>query len=118
MNAIYTPPPPPHLPDGPTLLFILADKFVTEFPYEVFSISATNRRDDGFASAIVENCPKLLTARNPETKNIHVLHDLPDFSNALIKPALVHYQNMPMLYTAVFHGCKKDIFQMKIGIFF
>ena len=24
-----------------------------------------------------------------------------------------HYENMPMQYTAIFHGCKKDNFQMK-----
>ena len=24
-----------------------------------------------------------------------------------------HYENIPMLYTAIFHGCKKDNFQMK-----
>ena len=24
-----------------------------------------------------------------------------------------HYENMPMLYTTIFHGCKKDNFQMK-----
>ena len=29
-----------------------------------------------------------------------------------------HYENMPMQYTAIFHGCKIDNFQMqKIGIF-
>ena len=25
----------------------------------------------------------------------------------------VHYENMPMQYTAIFHGCKLDNFQMK-----
>ena len=25
----------------------------------------------------------------------------------------MHYENMPMLYTAIFHGCKTDNFQMK-----
>ena len=25
----------------------------------------------------------------------------------------IHYANMPMLYTAIFHGCKNDDFQMK-----
>ena len=24
-----------------------------------------------------------------------------------------HYENTPMQYTAIFHGCKKDNFQMK-----
>ena len=24
-----------------------------------------------------------------------------------------HYENMPMQYTAIFHGCKNDNFQMK-----
>ena len=24
-----------------------------------------------------------------------------------------HYENMPMLFTAIFHSCKKDSFQMK-----
>ena len=29
-----------------------------------------------------------------------------------------HYANMSMQYTAIFHGCKIDNFQMKILIFF
>ena len=29
-----------------------------------------------------------------------------------------HYANMSMQYTAIFHGCKNDNFQMKILIFF
>ena len=27
---------------------------------------------------------------------------------------IVHYDNMPMLYTAIFHGCKSNKFQMNI----
>ena len=27
--------------------------------------------------------------------------------------AFFHYENLPMLYSAIFHGCKKDNFQMK-----
>ena len=27
------------------------------------------------------------------------------------------YENMPMQYTAIFHGCKNDNFQMKIVFF-
>ena len=27
--------------------------------------------------------------------------------------ALVHYENTPMQYTAIFHGCNKDNFHMK-----
>ena len=30
----------------------------------------------------------------------------------------LHYDNTPMHYTAIFHGCKNDNFQMKILIFF
>ena len=30
----------------------------------------------------------------------------------------VHYANMPMQYTAIFHGCKNYNFQMKNVIFF
>ena len=26
---------------------------------------------------------------------------------------VLHYENTPMQYTAIFHGCKKDNFQMK-----
>ena len=29
-----------------------------------------------------------------------------------------HYENVPMLYTAIFHGCIKDNFQMKISNIF
>ena len=29
-----------------------------------------------------------------------------------------HYANTPMLYTALFHSCKSDNFQIKIVIFF
>ena len=29
-----------------------------------------------------------------------------------------HYENTPMQYTAIFHGCKNDNFQMKFLIFF
>ena len=28
-----------------------------------------------------------------------------------------HYDNTPMQYTAIFHGCKNDNFQLKIVIF-
>ena len=31
---------------------------------------------------------------------------------------ITHYANMPMQYTAIFHGCKNDNFQMKVVIFF
>ena len=32
---------------------------------------------------------------------------------------IFHYENMPMQYTAIFHGCKNDNFQMKnCNIFF
>ena len=31
---------------------------------------------------------------------------------------VTHYTNMPMLYTAIFHGCKTDNFQMKSFEFF
>ena len=31
----------------------------------------------------------------------------------LFKYFMYHYENMPMLYTAIFHSCKKDNFQMK-----
>ena len=30
----------------------------------------------------------------------------------------LYYPNMPMQYTATFHGCKNDNFQTKIVIFF
>ena len=30
----------------------------------------------------------------------------------------VHYANMSVQYTAIFHGCKNDKYQMKILIFF
>ena len=33
-------------------------------------------------------------------------------------PVEDNYENMPMQYTAIFHGCKIDNFQMKILIFF
>ena len=29
-----------------------------------------------------------------------------------------HYENTPMQYTAIFHGCKNDNFQMKTCYFF
>ena len=29
-------------------------------------------------------------------------------------PSTKHYENTPMQYTAIFHGCKNDNFQMKI----
>ena len=31
---------------------------------------------------------------------------------------LIHYANMSVQYTAIFHGCKNDNFQMKFLIFF
>ena len=31
---------------------------------------------------------------------------------------IIHYENMSVQYTAIFHGCKNDNFQMKILIFF
>ena len=31
---------------------------------------------------------------------------------------ITHYENIPMQYTAIFHGCKNDNFQMKNCIFF
>ena len=34
------------------------------------------------------------------------------------KAFYIHYDNMPMQYTVIFHGCKNDDFQMKILIFF
>ena len=30
----------------------------------------------------------------------------------------VHYENMPMQHTAIFHGCKNDKFQLKIFDYF
>ena len=33
-------------------------------------------------------------------------------------PFLVTYDNTPMLYTAIFHGCKNDNFQMKKKVIF
>ena len=33
-------------------------------------------------------------------------------------PLFSHYENMPMQYTVIFHGCKNDNFQMKNVIFF
>ena len=30
----------------------------------------------------------------------------------------VHYENMPMQYTAIFHGCKNDNFQFNFLDFF
>ena len=30
----------------------------------------------------------------------------------------LHYANMSVQYTAIFHGCKNDNFQMKILVFF
>ena len=35
--------------------------------------------------------------------------------NAFIET--VHYANMPVSYTAIFHGCENDNFQMKRDIF-
>ena len=29
-------------------------------------------------------------------------------------PTKLHYENTPMQYLAIFHGCKNDNFQMKI----
>ena len=29
-------------------------------------------------------------------------------------PSPIHYENMPMQYKVIFHGCKNDNFQMKI----
>ena len=54
------------LPDVLTLLFILADQFVTKFSYNVF-YKSVNRRGDGIAS-VTQNY-----------KYIQFLHDLPDF---------------------------------------
>ena len=34
-----------------------------------------------------------------------------DYSNGLLS---LHYANMSVQYTAIFHGCKNDNFQMKI----
>ena len=28
-----------------------------------------------------------------------------------------HYENTPILYTAIFHGCKEEYFPMKKGVF-
>ena len=78
----------------------------------MFSKSATNRRDDGFASVIVENWPKLLTAGNSEAKYIHVLHELPDFSNALIKPAVVYGERNTLRKHA--HAIYSNISRLKI----
>ena len=38
-------------------------------------------------------------------KTLIILSDLHDEKS--------HYENMPMYYNAIFHGCKKDNFQMK-----
>ena len=32
--------------------------------------------------------------------------------------ALIHYENTPMQYTAIFHGCKNHNFQIKNVIIF
>ena len=29
-----------------------------------------------------------------------------------------HYENMPMQYTVIFHGCKNDNFQLKNFVYF
>ena len=57
-----------------------------------------------------------------EEKYRHILHvgtsqfrQLPDFENLDVLSGLLclHYDNTPMQYTANFHGCKNDNFQMK-----
>ena len=38
---------------------------------------------------------------------------MPPKCAAGIANSLAHYANMPMQYTAIFHGCKNDNFQLK-----
>ena len=41
------------------------------------------------------------------------------FAEIFISLRLLHYANMSVQYTAIFHGCKNDNFQMKnFDIFF
>ena len=47
----------------------------------------------------------LLYANNKDADQpVHLCH---------LISAFVHYANTPMYYTAIFHGCKNDNFQMK-----
>ena len=50
-------------------------------------------------------------------KYIHVYVALL-YSSLVPKICLMHYGNTPMQYTAIFHGCKNDNYQMKNVIFF
>ena len=38
------------------------------------------------------------------------IHSMPTISNNKLNS---HYEDTPMLYTAIFHGCKIDNFRMK-----
>ena len=44
---------------------------------------------------------------NIRFKNIHFMEEF------FFYVSITHYENTPMLYTAIFHGCKKDNFQIK-----
>ena len=46
-------------------------------------------------------------------KLIYDLYSLAKHSRCLFSCASKHYENTPMQYTAIFHGCKDDNFQMK-----
>ena len=44
---------------------------------------------------------------------IDLLMFIPNKGEMIDLKRVYHYENMPMQYTAIFHGCKNDNFQMK-----
>ena len=44
---------------------------------------------------------------SPDEAHIGAIHNLSNITSD------IHYENMPMQYLAMFHGCKNDNFQMK-----
>ena len=46
-----------------------------------------------------------MSAKAYQTKDVPVVHN-----NNVLK--IVHYENMPMQYTVIFHGCKNDNLQL------
>ena len=53
-----------------------------------------------------------------DTVKISVSVICPATNTLLSQFCFDHYANMSVQYTAIFHGCKNDNFQMKILIFF
>ena len=41
-----------------------------------------------------------------------IISMMPRLCRNILKRAEIHYENTPMQYTAIFHGCENDNFQM------